>query len=212
MTNRSKITRARREREKRERRKSILNAALQLFVERGFRNTKMEMVAEKAEISKGLLYFYFHSKEELLSEIIRENFQELLEFLSNLKRDKSSPEEKLLKFIEGELTFYSKKRDLSKFLFSLLSSYELKDLKEKYREVFLEMHNKEKAVLREILAEGIEKGVFEKSDLEELMYFISGPLHGLILFKESPIKNPNGVARSYYELFLHGLSKRGGSR
>jgi len=55
----------------RESRKSeILNAAMELFATEGFDVTSISKIAEKAGISKGLLYNYFNSKEELIKTII----------------------------------------------------------------------------------------------------------------------------------------------
>lgn len=48
-----------------ERRRQILDAALRLFDEQGYSNTKISDISEKAGISKGLVYRYFRSKEEI---------------------------------------------------------------------------------------------------------------------------------------------------
>lgn len=53
-----------------DRREQILHAALQVFSRKGIIETKMSMVAEKARISKGLLYNYFTSKEELFTTLV----------------------------------------------------------------------------------------------------------------------------------------------
>jgi TetR/AcrR family transcriptional regulator len=55
----------RREREKQRRREEILNAAEKVFFLKGIRHATMENVAEEAELSKGTLYLYFKSKEEI---------------------------------------------------------------------------------------------------------------------------------------------------
>ena len=58
-----------------QRRKEILHAAMVLFDERGYANTSVAQIAEKASISKGLIYHYFHAKLDILkatSEIITE--------------------------------------------------------------------------------------------------------------------------------------------
>lgn len=47
----------------------ILNAAFNLFASLGYARTSMDMVAKKAKISKGLIYHYFKSKEEILRTI-----------------------------------------------------------------------------------------------------------------------------------------------
>jgi TetR/AcrR family transcriptional regulator len=63
---------------KRERRKDarpgeLLAAALDLFVEKGFAATRVEEVARRACVSKGTLFLYFASKEELFKAVVREN-------------------------------------------------------------------------------------------------------------------------------------------
>jgi AcrR family transcriptional regulator len=62
---------------KRERRKEarpgeLLQAALALFVEKGFAATKVEDVARLAGVSKGTLFLYFSSKEELFKAVVRD--------------------------------------------------------------------------------------------------------------------------------------------
>lgn len=55
----------RREREKLQRQHDILDAAENVFFEKGYNLAKMDDVAEAAELSKGTLYLYFKNKEEL---------------------------------------------------------------------------------------------------------------------------------------------------
>ena len=52
--------------------REILDAALTVFVEKGFAATKLDDVAVAAGISKGLLYRYFDNKAELFKEVIRQ--------------------------------------------------------------------------------------------------------------------------------------------
>ena len=63
---------------KRERRKDarpgeLLAAALDVFVEKGFAATRVEEIAQRAGVSKGTLFLYFASKEELFKALVREN-------------------------------------------------------------------------------------------------------------------------------------------
>ncbi|MDH5541093.1 MAG: TetR/AcrR family transcriptional regulator, partial [Rhizobacter sp.] len=62
-----------RQRRKQARPQELLDAALDLFVEKGFAATRTEEVAKRAGVSKGTLYLYYPSKEELLKEVIRHN-------------------------------------------------------------------------------------------------------------------------------------------
>ncbi len=63
----------------------ILNSALNLFSINGYSNTSMNEIAKHAKISKGLIYNYFSSKEELLSRVVKHGMQSLFseeEFIS----------------------------------------------------------------------------------------------------------------------------------
>ena len=56
----------------------LLDAALQLFVEKGYSATRSEQVAARAGVSKGTLYLYFQSKEELFKAVVRSNISALI--------------------------------------------------------------------------------------------------------------------------------------
>lgn len=71
-------TAERRAREKAQRRREILDAARQVFFERGFHNPTVDDVAARAEISKGTIYLYFESKEEILAHLLLEGLDKLL--------------------------------------------------------------------------------------------------------------------------------------
>jgi len=60
-----------RKEQKEERRKAILMTALNLFVKRGYYETKIADIAEAVPMSTGLLFHYFESKEELLLELVK---------------------------------------------------------------------------------------------------------------------------------------------
>jgi AcrR family transcriptional regulator len=67
-----------RQRRKEARPQELLAAALELFVERGFKATRSEDVAARAGVSKGTLYLYYPSKEELLKAVVRDNLSSLI--------------------------------------------------------------------------------------------------------------------------------------
>ena len=76
-------TAERREREKAKRIETIMDAALEIFAEKGLKNTTMDDVAERAELSKGTIYLYFKSKEHLFfaidlraGQLLKERFSE----------------------------------------------------------------------------------------------------------------------------------------
>lgn len=73
----------RKEREKEQRRNDIVDAAEAVFYEKGIDKATMDDVAERAELSKGTLYLYFKSKDELFHAIINRG----MEILGNLFRE-----------------------------------------------------------------------------------------------------------------------------
>jgi AcrR family transcriptional regulator len=62
-----------RQRRKEARPQELLDAALGLFVEKGYAATRAEEVAVRAGVSKGTLYLYYPSKEDLLKAVVRHN-------------------------------------------------------------------------------------------------------------------------------------------
>src|SRR5690242_7509647 len=67
-----------RQRRKEARPQELLDAALALFVEKGFAATRSDEVAVRAGVSKGTLYLYYPSKEELLKAVIQQNYSGLI--------------------------------------------------------------------------------------------------------------------------------------
>lgn len=75
----------RREREKAERRKAILDSARELILSQGIQQLSMEDIARKAELSKATVYLYFSGKEALFNEICEEAAQIFLERFKPIK-------------------------------------------------------------------------------------------------------------------------------
>ena len=69
----------------------ILDAALKVFAERGYRNTRLEDIGEAAGVTKGAIYHYFANKEQLLLRAIEHRREEALGRIEDVLRDKSAP-------------------------------------------------------------------------------------------------------------------------
>ncbi|OEK01661.1 TetR family transcriptional regulator [Roseivirga sp. 4D4] len=74
----------RKEREKEELQKLILETATQLFIEKGFEKTSMRNIAEAIEYSVGTIYLYYKDKSELFHAIHSKGFQEFFKYLSKV--------------------------------------------------------------------------------------------------------------------------------
>ena len=80
----------RREREKLAHRQDILDAAARVFAEKGFFSATLDEVAQEAEFSKGTLYLYFSSKDDLLYNVIISKTSHLTQTLHDILDTKSS--------------------------------------------------------------------------------------------------------------------------
>lgn len=78
-----------------ERREQIMSAALKVFARRGIIGTKMSMIAAEAQISHGLLYHYFTSKEELFTTLVEKAMIASDEAMETVYELPGSPIEKI---------------------------------------------------------------------------------------------------------------------
>jgi AcrR family transcriptional regulator len=96
----------RREREKLVRRQEIIEAARIVFAAKGFSDTKLEDVAERAEFGKGTLYNYFPNKEALFASVILDSFESVMTVAGETLSSTIPFEEKIDRFITGTLRFF----------------------------------------------------------------------------------------------------------
>ena len=85
----------RKEREKQQRKEEIIQAAEQVFFSKGFEQSTMDDVAERAELSKGTLYLYFISKEDLHMAVARKAIRLLRDHTQVASEGEGSALEKL---------------------------------------------------------------------------------------------------------------------
>lgn len=82
-----------------ERKKQIMQVALELIAADGFQKVSIAKIASKAKISKGLMYNYFASKEDLIMEIMNSGFNELVKYFDP-NRDGELTKDELHYFID----------------------------------------------------------------------------------------------------------------
>lgn len=104
---------------RRERHQDIVEAALKLFAEEGFANTTISQIARDADISKGLIYNYFNSKDHLLRAVIQEGFKKMpLDFES--PQNESEARQMLATVLDSLKKSATKDRTFWKFYAELL--------------------------------------------------------------------------------------------
>ena len=79
---------SRKERETQLRRNIIIEAAEKLFLNQGYENTSMDEIAHASEFSKGTLYNYFNSKEDLYLAIAKKAYEILIELTKKFTQNK----------------------------------------------------------------------------------------------------------------------------
>ncbi|AOW91713.1 TetR family transcriptional regulator [Rhodococcus sp. WMMA185] len=92
------------------REQQMLDAAVDVFSDRGFHETSMDAIAAKAEISKPMLYLYYGSKDELFAACIAREGRRFVEALAPAGDPSLSPREQLRRALEEFLGFVSSHR------------------------------------------------------------------------------------------------------
>jgi len=98
----------RKEREREQRRSIIIDAAERVFFDNGVENSSMNEVADAAELSKGTLYLYFSSKDDIFHGIIFRALTLLKEMFKEVRSKNDSGGEKLFKIGKAYMNFFYK--------------------------------------------------------------------------------------------------------
>ncbi len=106
----------------------IMDVALKHFATEGYHNTTISQIAKHAQISKGLMYNYFSSKEDLLSEIINRSTEEISRYFDP-DRDGYLTEEEFELFIRKLFLILREKLSFWRLFYQFLMQ---KDVREKF--------------------------------------------------------------------------------
>lgn len=148
-----------REEQKEQRKNQIISTALDLFVKKGYAATKISDIAIAANMSAGLLFHYFESKEKLLEELINIGLQGARMPLQMEYHDE-------LKFFEGialQLISYIQEQPNAAKMFVLMAQMQRTEgIPENIKKVALSVNTIEKSV--EIIKVGQKKGIIRKGN------------------------------------------------
>ncbi len=108
----------------------ILNTSLELFAKKGYSNTSISEIAQSANISKGLAYNYFKSKEMLMEEVVKILFVEIGKMFVEIDVLKS-PYDKLHRIIDLTIDWILENADFWRLYASLLMQEDTKVIVEK---------------------------------------------------------------------------------
>lgn len=203
------------ERRKNARPAEIVAAALQLFSDRGFAATRLEDVATVAGVSKGTVYLYFESKEQLFEAVVRESVAPNIARAEALVDGWDGPTPELLRaffaFI-GEV-LETPITGVMKLIVSEAGNFP--QLARMYADLVL---RRAFALMRRILQRGVERGEFRPIDVEATVPLVVSPVMLLGVWKHSfgahtdLALDRRRVLEAHCEVLMAGLTAQPGGR
>ena len=208
---------AKRERRKEARPGELLDAALDLFVEKGFAATRSEEVAARAGVSKGTLFLYFPSKDELFKAVVRENMSgRFTEWEEEFETFEGSTVEMVRYCMQvwWERIGATRASGITKLMIS-----EARNFPELAAFYQAEVIRPGMQLVRRMLQRGIDRGEFRPIDLDYAVFGMVAPMIFLIMMKHSLgacspqdyALDPMRYVETQTELLLQGLCARPGA-
>ena len=202
---------AKRSRRKDARPAELLASALDLFVDKGFAATRVEEVATRAGVSKGTLFLYFPSKEELFKAVVRENISgRLSEWSAELDGYTGSSSDLLSYCLTSwwERVGSTRASGIPKLMMSEGGNFP--ELAAFYQREVVEPGD---ALIRRILQRGVDSGEFRAMDMRHASYLVLAPMLFLTMAIHScgPWAEPaSGLNPQYFialqvDVLLNGL-------
>lgn len=180
-----------------------------MFVKSGYAGTRLEDVAKRAGVSKGTLYLYFSSKEELFKAVVRENILPMIgEAEQVFAQYQGSSIDLFRYFILGwwERIGDTKLSGIGKLMMS-----EAGNFPEIARFYHAEIITRSTAMITNLLDRGIASGEFRKVDTFQTAQLIKAPMMMMMLWQHfysacqiEPIP-PKEYLENFIDIYLRGL-------
>lgn len=179
----ARIIEPRWERRKDARPGELAAAALELFVERGFAATRLDDVARRAGVSKGTLYLYFDSKEDLFKAVIREGYvTRITEFAERMKAYQGSSADLIRELVNSwwEQIGATKLAGITKLMMSEAGNFP--ELANFYHD---EVVVRGTGLFAAAIQRGIATGEFREVELDHAPRIACAPVIMLMLWRNS---------------------------
>ena len=204
----------RKEREKERRRQQIIIAAKRIFSAKGFNKATIEDIAKEAEISPGTIYIYFKNKDELYASLSIRILQHLNIRLEHVKNQNNvNIEQRIATLKDALYDIYNFDPLILINLFHLQSSESLKNLSFKLLSEIKRLSQDSLKIMADIFSEGINNGVFIKTNPNALADIFWALFSGVILWEESKkiIDNKKDFLKPTldiaFDIFRQGITK-----
>lgn len=180
--------RARREEEKQERHESIVDAAEQVFFDKGYERSTMDDIARAAALSRGLLYVYFRDKAAILDAVMLRAAEDLRQRFRDVAASNSSGSDRIQAMGEAYYAFSIEKPDYFDLLTRAAGDWPTAEGEP--TDNTLDICSGE---IMGIMAETLEAGITDGSMNAELIpspmqtaLYLRGALHGIIMLTRQP--------------------------
>ena len=155
-------------------RDKLIEVARQLFATKGEENTTMNDIAVASEKGRRTVYTYFKNKKEILNAVVKAESDKIVEKLIDIPRQPLPPEQKLINFIFIRFEII---KELVYRNGSLRAGF-FRDIRKVDRARRATI-SKEATILKQILSEGVEKGVFRVRHIDETASVMILALQGM---------------------------------
>lgn len=171
----------RRKREKEARKLTILKAARKLFFEKGFKDVTVAHIARKAELSKGAVYLYFHSKEEIYAQILLADLEKFHNAAISALQEEKNAATMLKNFARVYVDTFLNDREAFRKIMTFMLQTDHLNLSENLNQCLIRSTNKTIDIIGNILKHGVETGEFPiDTDIWQSRNIIWGMLNGII--------------------------------
>jgi AcrR family transcriptional regulator len=174
----------------------------------------VDSIAAKAELSKGSIYLYFDSKEEIYVQILIADNVEFHEKLSNFFQKKASAEELLLDFARIYVDYFLYDKELFRIFMAFMIRADQMTLTEEQNHNLIRTSNDNIRIIGEILQKGIDSGEFSPDiNVRQGQNAIWGILNGIIslyLFTGEQAKRAKKIrtmVKDSLSIFIKGLKR-----
>jgi AcrR family transcriptional regulator len=189
---------------------SMLSAARDLFVSKGYAQTSIDEIAHSAGLSKGAVYFYFDNKTALLLDLLQQSETQLFDpVFEKIKISKGSATDKLVLFINWIAGYGAEHKEL--LLLPVLMSLEFYNRDDVVEQRVRKMYTRLEKELAKIMREGQKQKEFDNTlPAKALAEVVVGLVDGLLLqwYRWSDELDGPTLARSARNLILNGVRAR----
>ncbi len=166
----------RKEKQKTEIRKMILDASMKLFVEQGFENVSIRKIADLIEYSPTTVYLYFKDKDDILFNLHELGFQKMAEYNEGLW-DIKNPLMRLHKMGENYIKFGISHPEFYDIMFIMRAPMQAI---ESTMECEWKSGDTALGRLKDTIREGMDKGLIVKGNVDAVSMVIWSMVHGLV--------------------------------